>query len=650
MPDIHRERRVRWVEQQLAQLPGLDAKHRRFLSVPLMARGWHLFVSRSAPSPGHIAAFAVGRTGAYALVFTDDVPEHAALRSLRKRAEETFGGLLGGRAQFVPHTVEVVLLMPRAIRTEAHDLFVAADESTLHTVLTEGEQRLSANKVREVADALDRRLDWFDRICPDGAPAAVDVAADTLISARELAAQAREEALKRPFREWITFLDPDQLTLVDTNFTGPARISGPAGTGKTVVALHRMGKFARHNPGRLLFTSFVKTLPAYHGAAFSRLAPRAADRAQFTGLHAWTTAFLRRRGVGYNLDEAARDSARAKAWQGAREVLGRVEGTDFAYWTEEIDRVIKGRGIAKLTEYQSVRRTGREGIQLHGPRRKYVWEHWFTPYQEAMKAKGAHDFNDVIRLAVDELRARPLDDTEDYGLVVVDEVQDFTLMELRLVHQIAGGGRDAPLLLVGDGQQQVYAGGWRLSDAGIPISGRGRVLRTNYRNRHAVLQYTKRIEAGNVVDDLDGGPGVVLRDSETTLPGGTVVEKQLRRRDVDAELVRALAESNRPLTDTAVIVGSLKDADHFKRILDRAGLSTLPLDKYDGTQVDPIKVGTVRRAKGIDFAAVYFITEAPADPGGLTPAARDRAELLARQRLVATSRARDHLWVAYVSG
>ncbi|WP_280180581.1 hypothetical protein [Nocardia farcinica] len=123
MPDIHRERRVRWVEQQLAQLPGLDAKHRRFLSVPLMARGWHLFVSRSAPSSGHIAAFAVGRTGAYALVFTDDVPEHAALRSLRKRAEETFGGLLGGRAQFVPHMVEVVLLMPRAIRTEAHDLF-----------------------------------------------------------------------------------------------------------------------------------------------------------------------------------------------------------------------------------------------------------------------------------------------------------------------------------------------------------------------------------------------------------------------------------------------------------------------------------------------------------------------------------------------
>lgn len=95
MPDIHRERRVRWVEQQLAQLPGLDAKHRRFLSVPLMARGWHLFVSRSAPSPGNIAAFAVGRTGAYALVFTDDVPEHAALRSLRKRAEETFGGATG---------------------------------------------------------------------------------------------------------------------------------------------------------------------------------------------------------------------------------------------------------------------------------------------------------------------------------------------------------------------------------------------------------------------------------------------------------------------------------------------------------------------------------------------------------------------------
>jgi hypothetical protein len=91
------------------------------------------------------------------------------------------------------------------------------------------------------------------------------------------------------------------------------------------------------------------------------------------------------------------------------------------------------------------------------------------------------------------LRDRPLDDTEDYAMVVVDEVQDCTLMELRLVHQIAGGGRDAPLLLVGDGQQQVYAGGWRLSDAGIPLPGRrGRVLRTN---RHRPDSESERIRA-----------------------------------------------------------------------------------------------------------------------------------------------------------
>ncbi|MEV0342225.1 UvrD-helicase domain-containing protein [Nocardia sp. NPDC050713] len=151
-------------------------------------------------------------------------------------------------------------------------------------------------------------------------------------------------------------------------------------------------------------------------------------------------------------------------------MLGNIDATDYAYWTDEIDRVIKGRGLRDLDAYKEIERTGREGISLHGNRRKYVWENWYLPYQQRMDTRGVHDFNDVVALAVDELRQRPLDNSEDYALVVVDEVQDFTLMELRLVHLIAGGGPDAQLLLVGDGQQQVYAGGWRLSDAGIPLA------------------------------------------------------------------------------------------------------------------------------------------------------------------------------------
>lgn len=652
MPNISRERLVHWVEHTLADLPHLTSSQRRFLSSLLTVRGWHLMVEREAPREDHAAAYAIGRTGVYALVFTEVAPKPGRLQEIRKHAEDVFAGIRFDSSQFVPHTIELVLLVPQASAFPAPDMAIVVDESSILATFTRAEQRLSPGRVAQVATSAAERLTWHKWISSNNAPEPERVTTGGLFEETDLHSDTRDGALARPFRDWMTFLDPDQLSLVHTNFTGPARFSGPAGTGKSVVALHRMAHFAKRNPGRLLFTSFVKTLPAYHQSGFARLAPQAADRAQFIGLHAWARAFLRRREVEFNLDDRAVNTSFAQAWQHARAVLAKVEGTDFGYWADETNRVIKGRGITELATYLGIKRSGREGISLHGGRRKYVWENWFLPYQAGLDARGVHDFNDVIGLAIQELRERPLDDTENYALVVVDEVQDFTLLELRLVHQILGGGPDAQLLLVGDGQQQVYSGGWKLSEAGIPLpGGRGRVLRTNYRNREAILRYSKRVEAGNTVDDLDGGPGFVLRDSDATLPDGCVVEERLSQRDINTALPEAVRNAGLPPhSDIAVIVNSHRDVDRFQRVLRNAGFETISLERYDGTQVDPVKVGTVHRAKGMDFAAVFHITDEPAsDITQLTGGARDRAELLARQMLVAVSRPRDYLWVAYLT-
>lgn len=300
------------------------------------------------------------------------------------------------RSQFVPHLLEIALLMPRAVATEAHEPFLAVDESMMYNTLISGEHRLSSLRVREITATVAERSTWYEWISSDDAPAAESVTSDGLFAAGDLRSDTRGNALARPFREWMTFLDPDQLALVHTNFTGPARFSGPAGTGKSVVALHRMAHFAKRNPGRFLFTSFVKTLPTYHLSGFAQLAPHSTDRAQFTGLHAWTMAFLNRRGVAYNLDYAARQDCLTRAWQAAREVLGNIDGTDYAYWTDEIDRVIKGRGIRDLNAYKEIDRTGRERIGLHGNRREYVWKNWYLPYQQRMETRAVHDFNDVV--------------------------------------------------------------------------------------------------------------------------------------------------------------------------------------------------------------------------------------------------------------
>ncbi|WP_227983246.1 UvrD-helicase domain-containing protein [Nocardia spumae] len=640
MSDIGFEQRRHWVEQQLGEPAALTPAWRRFLSVPLMRKGWHVLVERENSRSDRFDAYAIGPGGVFALVLTDVVPTAAELRRIRWRAEETFANLVAGRKRYVPHMIEVMLLMEQAAHTPAEARYVAVDPTTVAARLF-AEATLSAQTARQIAINVAERNTWFTLISADSAPAHENTPAEGLFASAELRENARARALKRPFSEWMTFLDPDQLDLVYRNYNGPARFSGPAGTGKTVAALHRMARLSKQGAGRQLFTSFVRTLPTYHESAFRRLAPYAGERVQFIGLHAWTRQLLDSRDIEFRMPSG--DNAFYHAWRHARRHLEPIEPNP-SYWKDELHRVLKGQGIDDLELYVKIDRVGRNRLRLDRSQRELVWNHLYVPYQATLRDLGVVDFNDVIDTAIDELRAAPLDDP--YDLVVVDEVQDFTLMELKLVHQIAGGTSTSPLLLVGDGQQQVYPGGWRLSDAGIPIVGRGAVLRTNYRNRAAVHDYAKRVDATNIVDDLDGAPGFVLRDSDVVLPGGTAKAETFPRSRAEARLLAALTDSGFLHADVAVVTDTNRQADRIRAALRRTKIPTLSLAQYDGTQHDAVKVGTVHRAKGMDFAAVFHLTDAPTGPvDRLTGSKRDRAELAARQTMVALTRARDYIWI-----
>ncbi|MFF0498244.1 UvrD-helicase domain-containing protein [Nocardia aobensis] len=639
MADIDFERRRHRVAQQLGELTVLTPAWRRFLSVPLMRNGWHVLVERENSRSDRFDAYAVGPGGVFALVLTEVVPSAAELRRIRWRAEETFANLTAGRTRYVPHMIEVLLLMDEAAGTPVEARYVAVDPTTIAARLF-AEARLSGRSARQIAMTVAERNTWFALLSADSNAVPEALPADGLFETTTLRADERARALKRPFSEWMTFLDPAQLDLVYRNYNGPARFSGPAGTGKTVVALHRMARLSKEGAGRQLFTSFVRTLPAYHESGFRRLAPHAGERVEFAGLHAWTTQFLRSRDIGCRLGSG--DNAFYHAWRTARRHLEPLEPNP-SYWKDELHRVIKGQGIDRDL-YLKIDRVGRSGLRLDKTHRELVWAHLYLPYQAALQDLATVDFNDVIDLAIDELRAAPLD--APYDLVVADEVQDFTLMELKLVHQIAGGTSTSPLLLVGDGQQQVYPGGWRLSDAGIPIVGRGAVLRTNYRNRAAVHDYAKRVDATNTVDDLDGAPGFVLRDSEVVLPGGTARSETFSRSRAEETVIAALTDSGYPHSDIAVITDTNRQAERVRAALRRKRIPAVSLEHYDGTQHDAVKVGTVHRAKGMDFAAVFHLTDAPTAPvDRLRGGERDRAELAARQTMVALTRARDHIWI-----
>ncbi|GAA4005419.1 UvrD-helicase domain-containing protein [Allokutzneria multivorans] len=609
-------------------LPGLRPEARQIF-VALLAKtaeGWRLFVRRDSARTG-ADAFLVGHNGVSAIVVSETAP---AGEAVVRHAEGRCSGIRGPGAQALsPSSVHFVLVKPGGSASDkSNGAFRCLTAATLQKLFQRDLAHLTKRQVEAIADQLGTRLTGYEEMRVDAPESAPEQAG--LLDAADLEEDHLTNAQEGTFESWRTFLHPHQQAVATRNYNGPARISGPAGTGKTVVALHRLRYLARRSTGPLLFTTFVRSLPPVHRNTFRRLAPELSERVEFVHQHAWAREFLNQRNVVVNLDRRSVSNARSSAWVEHRDSLAPLNPNPH-YWNDEISRVIKGRGLTTFAEYAKVDRPGRV-LRLHPSQKQLVWQ-FFETYQQKLADKGLHDYADVIELALAELRREPL--VKPYAAVVVDEVQDITLSGLRMLNALAGEGQNR-LLLVGDGQQQVYAGGWRLSDAGIAIQGRGEVLKVNYRNRDKVLSFAQGFDAKNHVDDLDGAAGVALRDAECANPGGTTRSWKGPEKEFADELLKVIRELPVPLGNAAVIVFQHNALERCKELLRRAKIAYQDLESYNGEHNDKLKIGTVLRAKGVEFQAVLAVHFAQSTV--------DDEELQGRQHLVAATRARDHLW------
>ncbi|WP_037313234.1 UvrD-helicase domain-containing protein [Amycolatopsis orientalis] len=635
----------RRLEAQAGQLlestfTDLDSLQRNVLTA-LLSRtgaGWRLLVNMALPSnDGRSAdAFLIGCTGVLALLITDRDPDDEAVRQVLRHAKERFAGISGPRGRSLAESaIHLAVIGSGAGKARQDGIYWSLTESSLDRVFRRDALHLDQRLVARIAGQAERRLRGYRPLAVQRLDRAPE--ADGLLDPAELIEDQLGAAQRRPFDSWLTFLHPRQNAIVKRDYSGPARISGPAGTGKTVVALHRLRHLARLSTGPLLFTTYVHSLPSVVKTAFDRLAPELEGRAEFTNLHGWVRRFLAERGVPVNVDRRKIDTVFSFAWMAYRERLQLIE-PNVDYWRTELDRVIKGRGITTLDGYVAAARRGRI-LPLNASQREHVWG-LYEHYQRGLTDKGVHDHNDLIELGHAELVRRPLE--TPYAAVVVDEVQDITLGGLKLLRVLAGDGPNK-LLLVGDGQQQVYPGGWRLSDAGIPIQGRGELLKVNYRNRAEVLGFARRFDATNRVDDLDGAAGVTLRAAESASDGGSTATWRGTSRDLPDALVDAVRTLPVDRDHAALIVFHHKDLSRCAEILRAAGITTLALEKYTGEADGKLKIGTVHRAKGLDFQAVMVLENIRESVTG-TQAEEERRELRGRQHLVAATRARDFLW------
>lgn len=452
-----------------------------------------------------------------------------------------------------------------------------------------------------------------------------------------------DEALKRPLEEWMVWLHPEQAATVRRGFTGPARVRGPAGTGKTSVALHRVAWLTSTRPGRFLVTSFVSTLPPALANAYRSLSPTTADRVDFRHLHGVAMDLLRQRGIQVQADTG--QAAFTEAWRDHHRAL---EGLGLArqYFREEIDHVIKGRSLRDLDNYLQLERVGRR-TPLKAEARRNVWA-LFESYQAELHKRKRHDFVDVLRMARDEVLARPC---MTWAGVIVDEVQDLSLVGMQLLYELAGRDRPDGLLIVGDGQQAIYPGGFRLVEAGINVANRGVVLRTNFRNTVEILATARSVVAQDRYDDLEALPPPdesveVVRHGD--LPVTTRYESL---HEHDAALLwdlQAAVGRGAVWSEVAILCATNDLARQYLELLHAADLPAVLLKSPTASSSDAVKVGTWFRSKGMEFRHV-FLPQVDRSTMLLTGAGeqarQEKAELMRRTLYVAMTRARDTLWV-----
>lgn len=408
-------------------------------------------------------------------------------------------------------------------------------------------------------------------------------------------------ALSGEWADWRVFLHPTQQEAVEREFSGPARVSGAAGTGKTVVALHRALRMAReeeHN--QVLLTTYSKTLAARMRDSMTNLASVEApelQRVKILNLHQLAAdIYAQHHGQRFKMSiQQDRDVL-------FREVLTAL-GTDEAganACIAEWDNIVNEEGVTTWEQYRSISRAGR-GTAMNVRQREHLWQ-----VLEALTAKLAESGRMTPQQLCQEARRIVLETGTPYTHVIADEVQDFGPSELRLLVALAGPTEQ--LFLTGDIGQRIYKGKTSFRSAGIELRGRTMQLTVNYRTTEQIRKFADAFMPGRLQDADDEetrGSISLLKGAHPDVIKCNVVEQEISK---VTEWLQALLSRGHKASDIGIFVRTRKLID--ERALQVA--ARLKLNPYlisdEGPPKDRhISVGTMHNSKGLEFKIVVLM-------------------------------------------
>lgn len=464
----------------------------------------------------------------------------------------------------------------------------------------------SGHSVDDTLDELDRRNAQGK---PD-IPAVVDP--EDFVSSLELPESKRNfklleddaelaAMLAAPLEQWRVFLHPSQSRIATMRSGGSARVLGGAGTGKTVVAMHRarfLSKNVFKEPGqRVLFTTFTANLAADIKANLKRMCGPEIDRIEVKHLQQVARDILRSKGI--NLQKAATQAQQNTAW--TRALDAHTLELPKVFYKEEWSKVVQAQDVTDEDGYMRAARVGR-GQRLSRAQRKHVWK-LLAEYRQQLDLMGISEHADVIREARLALKQSP---SQDYAAIVADEIQDFRTADLVFLRALV---REAPndIFVVGDPHQRIYGHKASLSRCGISVRGqRSRKLRINYRTTQEIRNWAVARLHGLEIDDLD--EGVDSLKGERSLRSGDAPDIELFA-DIAAEtrhiagLVRAwLAEGVPPEHICIAVRTKALLSDSYAPALRSHGVETVPIDIDASDTLPPgVRIATMHRVKGLEF-------------------------------------------------
>jgi len=461
-----------------------------------------------------------------------------------------------------------------------------------------------------------------------------------------------ERALDFPWDKWTIFLHPAQRTLVEREYKGPARVAGSAGTGKTIVALHRAVFLVRANQdARVLLTTFSDTLANALRTKLRALIsnePRLGERLEVHSMNA----------IGRRLYEVNLDRPRIASRETLREVLaevaGAVEGHKFSqqFLLTEWEQVVDAWQLETWESYRDIVRLGRK-TRLREAQRVVLWS-MFERVRSALKTRGLVTYSDVFSRVALKLReiAHP-----PFEFVVVDEAQDVSVPQLRFLAAL-GADRPNSLFFAGDLGQRIFQQPFSWKALGVDVRGRSSTLRINYRTSHQIRTQADRL-LGPEVSDVDGN----TEERKGTIstfngppPAIMVLDTpQEEIKSVSRWLIERTKEGIVP-HEIGVFVRSAAELDRARSAVEDAKLPYKVLDDSVETTSGRASISTMHLAKGLEFRTVVVMAcddeviplqeriETVADDSDLEEVYNTERHLL----YVACTRARDHLLVTSV--